>query len=61
MENTVDGIVDSSLVYKGVGFMKLLGQHPCYRIFFFTDIGGNGSFCECGMSSSMIIVLRQIM
>lgn len=34
VENTVDGIVDSSLVYKGMGFMKLLGQHPCYRIFF---------------------------
>lgn len=38
VENTVGGIVDSSLVYKGMGFMKLLGKHSCYRMFLLTSV-----------------------
>ena len=58
-ENTVGGIVDSSHVFKDMGFVKWLEKFLHYRIF--TNIRGNGFFCECGMSSSMIIVLLQIM
>lgn len=38
--------------------MKLLEKYLHYRIF--TNIRGSGFFCKCGLSSSMIIVLLQI-
>lgn len=58
VENTVGGIVDSSHVFKGMGFVKLLEKNLRYRIF--TNIHGNSFFYKCGMSCPMIIVLLQI-
>lgn len=41
--------MDSSHVFKGMGFVKLLEKYLRYRIF--RNIHGNGFFCKCGMSS----------
>lgn len=59
VRNAVGGILDSSHVFKGMGFVKLL-KKKTYIIGFLLTFMEMTFFCKCSMSSPMIIILLQI-